>query len=49
MSSEGSGCRQVSEQAQKGRAGVHVLTMKYDLAPCEATTSVVLRVVMARK
>ena len=42
-------CRQVAEQAQKGRAGDHALTMRYDMAPCEATTSVVLRVVMARR
>ena len=41
-------CRQVSDQAQKGRAGAHTLTRKYDLAPYEATPSVVRRVVLAR-
>ncbi|MFZ4397617.1 MAG: hypothetical protein ACOYOU_18555 [Kiritimatiellia bacterium] len=41
-------CRQVAEQAQKGRAGVHALTMKYALAPCEATPSVVRRLVIKR-
>lgn len=40
-------CRQVAEQAQKGRAGQKRLTMKYNLAGSMATTAVVRRVVTA--
>ena len=41
-------CRQVAEQATKGRAGDWKLSMKYDIGASEATASVVRRVVLAR-
>jgi len=39
-------CRQVAEQAQKGRAGVRPLTIKYDLPP--VTWAIVRRVYLAK-
>jgi uncharacterized protein YoaH (UPF0181 family) len=40
--------RQVAEQAQRGRAGQHALTQKYNLPPDEATASVIRRIFEAK-
>jgi len=41
-------CRQVSDQVTKGRAGEHMLTMKYDAVGFEASPMIVRRVARAR-
>ena len=41
-------CRQVSDQVTKGRAGEHMLTMKYDAVGFEASPMIVRRVYRAR-
>ena len=41
-------CRQVSDQVTKGRAGEHMLTVKYDAVGFEASPMIVRRVARAR-
>jgi hypothetical protein len=45
--SQAEACRQVAEQAEKGRAGTHALTMKYNLPA--VTGAIVRRVFLSRR